>query len=519
MAFAVAAGEVLEMRCIDVNALFHVRFFTFDAARGRWRRVAPPVRRMRASSARVMGPSLSSAARARPSPTTTGKALPKRAPASPEAVRAFVRKRAEEFLGVGSEEHVSSSLRRLVRAQTRALERSLDRETDDRLGADAASEDEVDFGDAASRHRLDGARVHPFPDETLDVLFRRRLLLLQARRGYRCNVDSLLLAAHAAEALRGRVTSLRKTATQREPRLSPRVADLGAGCGVVGLAVALDRSDATRDAANAANDDDVNDGNSNTRDARDTRDTRVLSIERQASLASRCARNAALNGLSRRVEVWRGDVVDVADAARAREFSQLAPWLRSCDAVVVNPPYYEMDSARAAGTQPREAERRDAHYETTATLLDFARAAEALLAPGEEEALPAPGEEEAKRSDVETKTRKTRNAPTAHFVYPAARAAAVAAACVAAGLGDVTIKRVFTDERARASNGEPALALIDARRAGAERAVRAKSQEKDPDRGTRIEARRADASGVLYADDARRTYGADVETFMENLGL
>ena len=122
------------MRCDDVNALFHVRFSLcpVDAARGRWRRVAPPVRRMRASSARVMGPSLSSAARARPSPTTTGKALPKRAPASPEAVRAFVRKRAEEFLGVGSEEHVSSSLRRLVRAQTRALERSLDRETGDR---------------------------------------------------------------------------------------------------------------------------------------------------------------------------------------------------------------------------------------------------------------------------------------------------------------------------------------------------------------------------------------------------
>ena len=455
---------------------------------------------MRASSARVMGPSLSSAARACPSPTTTGKALPKRAPASPEAVRAFVRKRAEEFLGVGSEEHVSSSLRRLVRAQTRALERSLDRETDDRLGADAASEDDVEFGDAASRHRLDGARAHPFPDETLDVLFRRRLLLLQARRGYRCNVDSLLLAAHAAEALRGRVTSLRG-------HQSPRVADLGAGCGVVGLAVALDRSGATRDSRDEAHDDDVNDGDSNTRDTdsdNTSRDTRVLSIERQASLASRCARNAALNGLSRRVEVWRGDVVDVADAARARAFSQLAPWLRSCDAVVVNPPYYEMDSARAAGTQPREAERRDAHYETTATLLDFARAAEALLAPGEEE-------DETRRAG-ETLNPKPRNAPTAHFVYPAARAAAVAAACAAAGLGDVTIKRVFTDERARASNGEPALALIDARRA------RLEHPERDPER-RRIEARRADASSVLYADDARRTYGADVETFMENLGL
>jgi tRNA1(Val) A37 N6-methylase TrmN6 len=454
-----------------------------------------------------MGPSLSSAARACPSPTTTGKALPKRAPASPEAVRAFVRKRAEEFLGVGSEEHVSSSLRRLVRAQTRALERSLDRETDDRLGAGAASEDDVEFGDAASRHRLDGARAHPFPDETLDVLFRRRLLLLQARRGYRCNVDSLLLAAHAAEALRGRVSSLRG-------HQSPRVADLGAGCGVVGLAVALDRS-ATLD---APNDDDANDSSPyelpevnsvNTRDTT-TRDTRVLSIERQASLASRCARNAALNGLSRRVEVWRGDVVDVADAARAREFSKLAPWLRSCDAVVVNPPYYEMDSARAAGTQPRETERRDAHYETTATLLDFARAAEALLAPEEEEDF----KPETRRADETNETKKTRNAPTAHFVYPAARAASVAAACAAAGLGDVTIKRVFTDERVRASNGDPALALIDARRA-----LRAeRDPERDPER-RRIEARRADASGVLYADDARRTYGADVETFMENLGL
>ena len=466
---------------------------------------------MRASSAKVMGPSLSSAARACPSPTTTGKALPKRAPASPENVRAFVRKRAEEFLGVGSEEHVSSSLRRLVRAQTRALERSLDRETDDRLGADAASEDDVEFGDGASRHRLDGARAHPFPDETLDVLFRRRLLLLQARRGYRCNVDSLLLAAHAAEALRGRATSLRG-------HQSPRVADLGAGCGVVGLAVALDRS-ATRD---AHNDDDANDSSPcellpvnsvNTRDTT-TRDTRVLSIERQASLASRCARNAALNGLSHRVEVWRGDVVDVADAARAREFSKLAPWLRSCDAVVVNPPYYEMDSARAAGTQPRETERRDAHYETTATLLDFARAAEALLAPEEEEDFFF--DPETRRAD-ETKKMRRKNAPTAHFVYPAARAASVAAACVAAGLGDVTIKRVFTDERVRASNGEPTLALIDARRESS--SLERDRVERDPERRRTEASAIADASGVLYADDARRTYGADVETFMENLGL
>ena len=414
---------------------------------------------MRAYSARVMGPSLSSAAHARPSAATaravrdsraesapaptSGKALPsKRAATSPEAVRAFLRKRAEEFLGGGSEEHVSSSLHRLVRAQNRALERSLDRDTRETLAVTANAE-------------VDASRAHPFPDETLDVLFRRRLLLLQARKGYRCNVDSLLLAAHAAEALRRRV-SVKKT--KYSP--PPRVADLGAGAGVVGFAVALrrvadDEPDTTFESSTEGSADVSADRSAD-------RSTRVLSIERQASLASRCARNAALNGLGDRVTVLRGDVNDVVGAAsgaseekeKEKEETRavLAPWLRTCDAVVVNPPYYELDSKRAAGTQPRETERRDAHYETTATLLDFARAAEALLSPEEEDE--ANGGERTKTPP-----------PTAHFVYPADRAAAVAAACAAAGLADVTIKRVFTDERARRANAAPALALIDARRA------------------------------------------------------
>jgi tRNA1(Val) A37 N6-methylase TrmN6 len=455
-----------------------------------------------------MGLSLSSAAHARPSAATaravrdsraesapaptSGKALPKRAAASTDAVGAFVRKRAEEFLNGGSEEHVSPSLRRLVRAQNKSLEESLDRETRSSTLAGTANA-EVDEKTP---------QTHPFPDETLDVLFRRRLLLLQARKGYRCNVDSLLLAAHAAEVLRRRVSGKK---CEEKP---PRVADLGAGSGVVGFAVALD----LRVADTTEADTDPHDSTDDKADGITDRTTRVLSIERQASLASRCARNAALNGLGDRVTVWRGDVNDVVGAAetRASEGKEkekeetravLAPWLRTCDAVVVNPPYYELDSKRAAGTQPRETERRDAHYETTATLLDFARAAEALLSP--EEGDEANGGEQTKTPP-----------PTAHFVYPADRAAAVAAACAAAGLGDVTIKRVFTDERVRASNGDPALALIDARRA-----LRAeRDPERDPER-RRIEARRADASGVLYADDARRTYGADVETFMENLGL
>jgi len=430
-----------------------------------------------------MGLSLSSAAHARPSviardsraesapAPTSGKALPKRA--APDAVRAFVRKRAEEFLNGGSEEHVSESLRALVRAQNKSLEQSLDRETRSSTLAVTANA-EVDEKTP---------QTHPFPDETLDVLFRRRLLLLQAKKGYRCNVDSLLLAAHAAEVLRRRVSG------KKWEEKTPRIADLGAGAGVVGFAVALDFRVA-----------DTTEGT-----------TRVLSIERQASLASRCARNAALNGLGDRVTVWRGDVNDVVGAAetRASEGKEeeeeetravLAPWLRTCDAVVVNPPYYELDSKRAAGTQPRETERRDAHYETTATLLDFARAAEALLSPEEDDE--ANGGEQTKTPP-----------PTAHFVYPADRAAAVAAACAAAGLADVTIKRVFTDERARRANAAPALALIDARR-GANKPIKNATGAGD----ARLDALVND-SCVLYADEAQRTYGEEVETFMRNLGL
>ena len=451
-----------------------------------------------------MGPSLSSAAHARPSAATaravrdsraesapaptSGKALPsKRAAASPEAVRAFVRKRAEEFLGDKSEEHVSESLRRLVRAQNKSLEESLDqmltRETLGKVTAKAEVDEKT-------------PQTHPFPDETLDVLFRRRLLLLQARKGYRCNVDSLLLAAHAAEVLRRRVSG------KKCEEKTPRVADLGAGSGVVGFAVALRRVADTTEGSTDDKADRITD-----------RTTRVLSIERQASLASRCARNAALNGLGDRVTVWRGDVNDVVGAAENRASEELekekeeeetravlAPWLRTCDAVVVNPPYYELDSKRAAGTQPRETERRDAHYETTATLLDFARAAEALLSPEEDDE--ANGGEHTKTPP-----------PTAHFVYPADRAAAVAAACAAAGLANVTIKRVFTDERARRANAAPALALIDARR-GATKPLKNATGAGD----ARLDALVND-SCVLYADEAQRTYGEEVETFMRNLGL
>ena len=75
-------------------------------------------------------------------------------------------------------------------------------------------------------------------------------------------------------------------------------------------------------------------------------------------------------------------------------------------------------------------------------------------------------------------------------------------------------KNVFTDEGARAANDAPVLALIDARRPAG------RDSERDGDEGQKmLETRRFDGSGVLYADAARRTYDAEVETFMRDLGL
>ena len=203
---------------------------------------------------------------------------------TPAALRAFIAARRRD-LGVDApgvsdwdDDHVivdgrpvPPALRRLARRQCAALERG--------LHAAAA----------------DGVAVDP--DETLDVLFRRRMLLLQARKGYRCNADSLILAAHVS-------AWIRRAARGSEPSPKPKdettettplkVADLGAGSGVIGLALALS-------------------------DPRGT--ARVLAAERQPAMARRCERNAALNGVERRVSVCWGDVAKVFAPNESREKS------------------------------------------------------------------------------------------------------------------------------------------------------------------------------------------------------
>ena len=366
--------------------------------------------------------------------------LRKRDPITPDALRAFIALRRAEFGVHDDTSAVPAPLRLLARRQTAALERGLptDRPSDSAPGPGPSSSD----------------AVAPDPDETLDVLFRRRLLLLQARRGYRCNVDSLILAAHVAARV--------------DWSTSPRVADLGAGAGVVGLALALRGTPPP----------DVDAGSPSAA-------ARALLVEQQPALARRCERNAALNGVAHRVSVCLGDVADVfperdgGDASADRASSRATRltrrlwrgWRGTCDAVACNPPYYALDTPRGAGTLPAMSERRAAHYETTATLRDFAVAAAALL-------------------------REDRPEAAFHLVYPADQADAAFDACAAAGLGRVTFREVFNDEEATT----PTLVLVEARRGARE-----------------TPARHRDAPRLeLYANETRDEYCEEIEAFIRS---
>lgn len=126
-------------------------------------------------------------------------------------------------------------------------------------------------------------------DTTEDALFGGALPLLQPARGYRVNVDALLLAAFAAG---GRVARL--------------VLDLGAGTGVVGLT--LHHVGAAR---------------------------RVVLVEREPDLALLCERNLERLGATGSVER-----LDLERDALPRALAQRV------DLVVTNPPYYPVGRGR-----------------------------------------------------------------------------------------------------------------------------------------------------------------------------
>lgn len=162
--------------------------------------------------------------------------------------------------------------------------------------------------------------VEPGPDETLDAIGSGRVRLLQPRRGYRFNLDAVLLAGFAA----------RSVALDRPAN----VVDLGTGCGVVALLLAAWRPNAT-----------------------------VKAVELQPAMASLARRNAQLNHVP--VEVIESDWRSLPAGVQA-------------DLVVSNPPYFPP----ARGRPPSDAGRAAARFESNGDVGSLAQSAAKLLAPG-----------------------------------------------------------------------------------------------------------------------------------------
>ncbi|MEE8077094.1 MAG: tRNA1(Val) (adenine(37)-N6)-methyltransferase [Candidatus Binatia bacterium] len=158
-------------------------------------------------------------------------------------------------------------------------------------------------------------------DETLDTLFRGKLVVIQAKRGYRFSLDAVLLA-HFVE-IKGK----------------ERIMDLGSGSGVIALILAAQNPS-----------------------------VQVVGLEVQERMVDRAMRSVALNHLNGRVEIVRGDVRSFRKNFTPQKF----------DLAVANPPYRRLKSGRV---NP-DPERYVARHEIEASLPDFLNGGSYLLRRG-----------------------------------------------------------------------------------------------------------------------------------------
>jgi FkbM family methyltransferase len=163
---------------------------------------------------------------------------------------------------------------------------------------------------------------------TDDAFLGGSLRILQPKDGYRAGIDAVLLAAAAP------VKVKRKE----------RVLDVGAGVGVVGLAVARRAPRAT-----------------------------VTLVEREATLADLARSNVERNGLQERAHVLEADV-----SRRLDDLPALKAEAESFDHVLANPPY----NPEGAGTVSVEALKAAANVMPGGTLARWARFLAAMARPG-----------------------------------------------------------------------------------------------------------------------------------------
>jgi tRNA1(Val) A37 N6-methylase TrmN6 len=166
------------------------------------------------------------------------------------------------------------------------------------------------------------AGAHP-SDLSDDAVLGGRLRLLQPRRGHRFGHDAILLAAATPA------------------RDGDRIADLGAGVGAAGLAVA----------------------------AR-VPGTKVKLVEISADLVALAALNSARNQLVDRVNAVALDI-----AAPAADYAAAGLQPASCDAVLMNPPFRDPSRHKPSPDQRR----RTAHDLVPASLVTWIETAARLL--------------------------------------------------------------------------------------------------------------------------------------------
>jgi tRNA1(Val) A37 N6-methylase TrmN6 len=163
--------------------------------------------------------------------------------------------------------------------------------------------------------------IEALPDLTEDAFLGGQLRLKQKRSGHRAGHDAILLAAATAA------------------RAGDRVADLGAGIGAAGLAL-----------------------------ARRVPGIGLSLVEIDPELAGLARANAAANGIA-------ADVIVLDVTADAQAFAARGLMPDSIDVVLMNPPFN--DSTRHRGSP--DAARHTAHVATEATLHAWVHAARRIL--------------------------------------------------------------------------------------------------------------------------------------------
>lgn len=157
-------------------------------------------------------------------------------------------------------------------------------------------------------------------EETVDEILDGSLQICQSRRGYRFNLDSLILAHFAV--MKSRSFNL----------------DMGCGNGIIALVL-----------------------------ARRYAQSRWHGLEVQEGLAALARKNTEQNDLSRRVIIDTGDARDIKKIYAPRFF----------DNIIFNPPYRKLDSGRI---NPLE-EKAIARHEISGSLAQFLAASRYLLKP------------------------------------------------------------------------------------------------------------------------------------------